>query len=202
MKCPCFLLTVGLIAVLTASAPAGIFFGKHTKPSPAERVSQLLITMETDTDDGNRPARPRNYGNSILGLFRRSFLCLIDVLKHDSKASVRVEAAQTLGKLRPVSQGAGMALEEAVADPSWRVRWQARQSLRGYHLSGYRSPPKPELASPASGKQSLPLLPGSGAKREASSAAPRADRPSYSKKHRRRRWPIHYLPRRHREEHR
>jgi hypothetical protein len=77
---------------------------------------------------------------------------LIDVLQHDEKSSVRAEAAQSLGKLRPISQDAGMALEEATHDSAIRVRLQARTSLMSYRLSGYHSPAKESekvVASPA-----------------------------------------------------
>src|SRR5262249_148092 len=66
---------------------------------------------------------------------------LIDVLGSDAKPSVRTEAAQTLGKLRPISQAVGQALEQAVAkDSSMRVRRQAPSSLPPYHRTPYRRP--------------------------------------------------------------
>ena len=73
-----------------------------------------------------------------------------------------VEVVQALGKLRPISQEAGLALEAALNDAVWRVRWQARQTLLGYRLSGYKSPPKPEEAPPAvaaSGKPTTNTVP-------------------------------------------
>ena len=46
----------------------------------------------------------------------------------------------SLSKIRPVSQPAGQALEMAAQrDDNWRVRWQAKTSLWGYQLAGYRS---------------------------------------------------------------
>jgi hypothetical protein len=154
MRYPCFLLCLGLITALTAPAPAGIFFGKHTKPTPAERVSQLLITVKTDTNEGKRAGAAKELREFDPRAFPEIVPMLIEVLKHDPKAAVRLEAVQTLGKLHPVSQEAGLALEEAVSDSNWRVRWQARQSLQGYRKSGYRSPPKAEPTTPAIGKQS------------------------------------------------
>src|SRR5438094_8580043 len=65
---------------------------------------------------------------------------LVDALGKDTSASVRSEAATSIGKLRPISQQAGYALEQATAnDASMRVRMSARQSLWQYHLVGYRS---------------------------------------------------------------
>src|SRR5205085_8876672 len=74
---------------------------------------------------------------------------LIDVLVNDKKPAVRAEAAQSLGKLRPVSQQAGQALEYALTkDPSMRVRLQARSALMQYHWSGYRSASKKDAPPP------------------------------------------------------
>lgn len=159
MKYRDFLLPVGLVAALVAPAPAGIFFWKHTKPSPAERVSQLLVTLKTDSDDGKRASAAKELRGFDPSSFPEIVPILIDVLKHDQKPAVRAEVVQTLGKLRPISQEAGMALEEAAGDPSWRVRWQARQALLGYRISGYRSPPKPEEASPSGGAQNIGRVP-------------------------------------------
>jgi hypothetical protein len=161
MKYVFCLLTLGLAATFTTPAPAGILFGRHTKPTPEERESQLIITVKTDADEGKRATAAKELRTFDPRTFPEIVPILVDVLKHDPKASVRLEAAQTLGKLRPVSQEAGMALEEAANDSSWRVRWQAHHSLLGYRMSGYRSPPKVEQASPSSGKQS-PYPPPSG----------------------------------------
>jgi hypothetical protein len=147
MKYRRFLLALGLVAMLAGPAPAGILFWKHTKPNPAERVPQLLLTLKTDSDDSKRVSAAKELREFDPSAFPEMVPVLIDVLRHDPKTSVRLEVVQTLGKLRPISQEAGMALEEAVNDSSWRVRWQARQTLLGYRLSGYRSPGKPEETS-------------------------------------------------------
>jgi hypothetical protein len=135
------LLTVGFIAGFVVPAPAGIFFSKHPKPTPAERVSQLVMLVRTSPDDGKRASAAKELRDFDPRAFPQIVPTLIEVLKRDQKPVVRLEAVQTLGKLRPISQEAGMALEEAAGDSSWRVRWQARQSLLGYRVSGYRSPP-------------------------------------------------------------
>jgi hypothetical protein len=58
---------------------------------------------------------------------------------------VRIEAVESLGKIRPVSQQAGWALEQVVdKDDSMRVRLRARSLLIQYHLAGYRSGKNPE----------------------------------------------------------
>jgi hypothetical protein len=142
-----FLLALGLIAGFAVPAPAGIFFGKHAKPNPAERVPQLLATLRSDPDAGKRVSAAKELRDYDPAAFPEMVPTLIASLKYDQKADVRVESVQTLGKLRPISQEAGKALEGAVSDPSWHVRWQARQTLLGYHLSGYRSSSKPEEPS-------------------------------------------------------
>ena len=77
---------------------------------------------------------------------------LITALSKDASSGVRVEAAASLGKLRPISQQAGYALEQAQnTDSSMRVRLAARQALLGYHLVGYRSGNRPEMTADKDG---------------------------------------------------
>ena len=131
---------VPMTCVLPASA--GIFFGKHAKTNPAERVPQLIAIVKTDTDESKRESAARELREYDPAAYPDVVSVLIDVLQHDDKPSVRSEAALSLGKLRPVSQVVGWALEEATKDPSFRVRMQARSALLGYRLSGYRSEPQ------------------------------------------------------------
>ncbi len=135
------------IAGLAGPAPAGFFLGKQSKPSPAERVPQLLVMLRTDADEGKRANAAKELAEFDPKAFPEMIPTLLQTLRQDAKASVRVEIVQTLGKLRPISQEAGRAIESALEDASWRVRWQARQTLWGYRLSGYRSPPKPEAVT-------------------------------------------------------
>jgi hypothetical protein len=163
MKTCRFLLVCGFVAVLVGPAPAGFFFfGSHAKPNPAERVPQLLVILKTDSDENKRSNAAKELREIDPKAFPGMIRVLIDVLKHEQKAAVRVEVVQTLGKLRPISQEAGLALESAENDPSWRVRWQARQSLLGYRISGYRTPPSPGNTSP-------PVVPGA---KQSTNAAP------------------------------
>jgi len=70
---------------------------------------------------------------------------LIEALGNDPKPSVRAESADTLGKLRPISQEVGQALEQARdKDASMRVRMQARSSLLSYYWSSYK-PARPRM---------------------------------------------------------
>jgi hypothetical protein len=157
-------LGVLLPLMVTLPAPGGIFFGKHGKPNPAERVPQLIATVKTDQDEDKRAGAAKELREFDPAAFPEVVAVLIDVLQHDSKVSVRAEAVQSLGKLRPISQEAGWALEQATRDSSFRVRWQARNALIGYRISGYRSPGKteelvPKTAVPNTGGTSwIPFL--------------------------------------------
>jgi hypothetical protein len=161
-----FFLVVPLALALGVPARAGIIFGKHAnKPTPAERVPELIITVKTDKDESKREAAAEELRQYNTKDFPDIVPILIDVLLHDPKPGVRAEAAESLGKIRPVSQDAGWALEKALADDgSMRVRLQARSSLMQYHWAGYHGTktdgpsiqtPEPPLA-PLNGKAPAP----------------------------------------------
>jgi hypothetical protein len=102
--------------------------------------------VKNDGDESKRTAAAQELRQYDPGQFPMIVPVLVDVLLTDSKPGVRAEAAQSLGKMRPIAQQAGMALEQALAsDSSMRVRLQARSSLLQYHWSGYRSVRKDEL---------------------------------------------------------
>jgi hypothetical protein len=140
MRCCRFFLALVLPVTIALPAPAGILFGRH-KHKPAERVPELIVAVKTEADEGKRESAAKELREYDTAAFPDIVPVLVDVLQHDAKAGVRAEAAQTLGKLRPVSQDVGWALEEAIKDPSVRVRWQARSALLGYRIAGYRSEP-------------------------------------------------------------
>jgi hypothetical protein len=156
MNCRRFLLPLLASLLMTAAAQAGILFGKQ-KPNPAQRVPQLITILKTDPSESAREKAAAELREYDATAFPEIVLVLVDVLQHDARPGVRAEAAQSLGKLRPVSQEAGQALEEATKDSSLRVRWQARSSLLSYRLGGYRSQKPPEGAA---GK--IPGYPPSG----------------------------------------
>jgi hypothetical protein len=151
------LLVLVLLAVTPALAPAGFIFGKKTpKPEPAVHVPELLGIVKTDGDEDKRCAAAEELRQYDAEKFPDIIPVLVDVLLHDSKASVRAEAAQSLGKLRPVNQQAGAALDQAVAkDAAMRVRLQARSSLLLYYMAGYHTGKKEEV--PAATNKEQPL---------------------------------------------
>jgi hypothetical protein len=88
---------------------------------------------------------------------------LIDALQNDPSASVRIEAAVGLGRLRPIAVPAGQALEKAASnDSNLRVRIQSKASLVYYQMSGYHTPKKgdapPSATTPTT--QEPPLATG------------------------------------------
>jgi len=139
-----YLLSLLVLAAFTMPAPAGLFI-KHPKPNPATRVPELLQTVRTETDDHKRAAAAQELRNYDPTSFPEIIPALVDLTLRDRNTGVRLEAVQSLAKLRPVSSQAGWALEQAVEkDSSRRVRLLARTSLVQYHLSGYRSGKAPE----------------------------------------------------------
>jgi hypothetical protein len=133
------LLPLVLVPALAVPVQAGILFGKKTpKPPPQQRVPELINIVRSDGDEGKRIDAVDELRNYDPGQFPQIVPTLIEALLHDRKPAVRAEAAASLGKLRPVSQQAGQALEYARDnDPSMRVRLQARSTLVSYRWSGY-----------------------------------------------------------------
>lgn len=151
-----FLMVLALTVALATQAQAGLF-GKHPKPNPAERVPQLIITLKTEKDERKREAAAKELRDFDPTAHAAIVPALCDALRLDGKVSVRVEAAESLSKLRPVTAQAGQALEHAQAhDESLRVRVLARRLLWQYRLAGYRSgkadepslPPVPTVPAP------------------------------------------------------
>jgi hypothetical protein len=143
-------LTAAFLVVLPA--PAGILFGKRAKP--VDSIPLVIGTLKTDPDEHKRAAAATQLRQCDPAANPEIIPALIEALQRDPKAGVRVEAAQSLSRLRPVSPDAGAALEQAMNDPSVRVRMEARKDLLYYRLAGYHGNPKqdePTLGSPALG---------------------------------------------------
>ena len=141
-----WLLPLLLSPVVVHPSYAGVFFGKkNKKPTPAERVPELLGQVKSDGDESKRAAAAQELRQYDPQQFPMIVPILVDVLLTDKKPGVRAEAAQSIGKIRPISQQAGLALEQALSsDASMRVRLQARSSLMQYHWNGYRNARKDE----------------------------------------------------------
>jgi HEAT repeats len=134
-------LVVVLLLCMAGTASAGIIFGKKKpKPAPNERVPELIGVLKNDGDENKRQSAAEELRQYDSTAYPAIMPALIEALLGDKKPAVRAEAAQSLGKLRPVSQEAGQALEQALHDDqSMRVRLQARSALMQYHWAGYRA---------------------------------------------------------------
>jgi hypothetical protein len=149
-----------VVASLAAPAPAGIF-SRKPKANPAERVPELLLQLRTSQDEAARAAAAEELRQYDPKDHPEITTALMDALAKDPSTGVRSEAAASIGRLRPISQQAGYALEQAVAnDASMRVRMAARTALWQYNLVGYRSG-KP--AADAPDKANEPANPGPAA---------------------------------------
>jgi hypothetical protein len=118
---------------------------KTEKPDPKVRVPELIQTLQNDKDEFNRSAAIVELRNYDASAFPDMIPALIGAVFTDTRAGVRIDAATTLAKVRPVSQTVGEALEQAMEkDVSMRVRLQARSSLLSYQWAGYRGGKKSE----------------------------------------------------------
>ena len=130
-------------------APAQWIF-KKAKVNPLQRVPELIVTVKTDADDRKRAHAAEELRDYDTTKFTEIVPVLADVLLHDKKQNVRLEALASLSRIRPLSTTAGQALEKAAAnDEVLRVRLHAKAALTKYHLAGY-SPKKGETISTSS----------------------------------------------------
>lgn len=156
-----FFVVLGWIAC-QGNAHGGLF-GKKNKPEPKDRVPELIAIVKTEQDEHKRASAANELRQFDPTAFPDIVPVLIEVLQNDAKTSVRTEAAESLGKMRPVSKQAGLALEQALdKDASMRVRMQARYSLLQYHWAGYRSASKEKDATITAESKEPPLAPLDG----------------------------------------
>ena len=85
--------------------------------------------------NGNMP--PKNCASYDTTTFTEIVPVLADVLQHDKKHGVRLEALNSLAKIRPVTTLAGRAIEKAAVDDDTlrQFRLQAKTHLPKYHLA-------------------------------------------------------------------
>jgi hypothetical protein len=133
---------------LPVTSSAGIF-SKKAKANPAERVPTLISTLRADADERKRSSAAEELRQYDPNMFPEIIPSLAEAAQHDAKSGVRLEALQSLSKLRPISQRAGAAIEQATHDDSMRVRMQARTLLWQYHLAGYKPSKTPDVTVPS-----------------------------------------------------
>ena len=172
-----FYLLVMIASLLLADvAPAGILFNRKPKPSP-QRAQELLTALLSDASESKRAAAAEELGDYDAKTFPEIVPGLLQALR-DSGADVRASAVQSLGKLRPVSQEVGQALEQAQAsDSSMKVRLAARTTLWGYGTAGYRAMKGSE--GPKLGEAPKPTEPAAVAK-PMPAAAPTPIKPMFA----------------------
>jgi hypothetical protein len=126
-----FILVLALQLGLVLPASAGLFsFWHRSKPTPAERVQELVHTLKSDTNESHRAAAAEELRQYDTAQFPEIVPALVEALQKDTKPEVRGEAAQSLGKLKAAAPDVKTALEQAAAgDPAPRVRSQAAAAL-------------------------------------------------------------------------
>ena len=134
------LLVVPVVALsLAAPVQAGLF-KKSAKPDPTVHVPALIEALK-DTkhhDEKSRAAAAGELDEYDAKAFPELLPALIDALAADPSPSVRSRAAESIGKVRPITAAAGYALERAAADDkSFAVRVSARAALLKYRVLGH-----------------------------------------------------------------
>jgi hypothetical protein len=157
-------LAVAVMAVTANDSPAQWFGTKKPKTPPQQRVPELIAALKTEKDYHKRSEAAEELRQYDPKDFPEIIPALIEALQSDSTTGVRIDAAKSLGRLRPISVPAGQALEKAAADDAnFGVRLQAKTSLVYYQLSGYHAPKKNEPQGPVVGSRTdEPPLAGGG----------------------------------------
>lgn len=136
------LVVAGLIAPAAPAVDLGLgIFKRKPKNDSAERVKQLVATLQSDPDEKKRAAAVEELRALDARQHAEVIPTLIGSLQKDPAPAVRAEAAEALGKIKPVTQPVAIALEAVQSsDPTPAVRDAAKSALFQYHLNGYRSP--------------------------------------------------------------
>jgi hypothetical protein len=152
------LLTLLAVPICALPAQAQFFHKRAARPIPAQRVPELILILKTETDERKRAQAAEELRDYDSRTYSEIVPVLIDVLHNDRKTGVRIEALNSLARLRPISQPAGQAIEHAASsDESLRVRLQAKSALLKYHIAGYSSSTKSEPTVFAPTMQEPPL---------------------------------------------
>jgi hypothetical protein len=132
-----FFLVSALALGLAGSSQAGIL-QKTSKGDPAVVVPALIEALKSNRDEKARSAAAADLDDFDAKAFPDVLPALMDALATDPSPSVRSRAAESIGKVRPISAAAGYALERAVADDkSTSVRLSARMALLKYKVLGH-----------------------------------------------------------------
>ena len=136
-----------LILFVFASASQAGIFRRSAKPDPAVHVPALIQTLKTDTDERARAQAASALREYDAKTFPEILPTLIDALGGDKSPSVRAEAADSIGRIRPITAQAGYALEQARDNDKYlAVRISARTALFQYRILGYFTGVKDDVA--------------------------------------------------------
>jgi hypothetical protein len=124
------------LAIATPSQ-AGLF-KKSAKPDPATYVPSLIEILKNDKDERARAAAASELDEYDAKAFPEILPALMEALTGDPSTSVRSKAAESIGKVRPITSAAGYALERAASeDKSFSVRFAAKAALTKYRVLGH-----------------------------------------------------------------
>ena len=141
------LLLASFLALTCASLSEAGPFRKTSKPDPATHVPLLLQVLRSHTDERVRETAANSLREYDAKAFPEILPALTEALTTDKSSSVRSEAAESIGKIRPISIQAGYALEQAIAnDKVLSVKLAARAAMLQYRLLGIVST-KADLAT-------------------------------------------------------
>jgi hypothetical protein len=131
------LILASFLALATVVPAQAGLFRKTAKPEPSVYVPALVEVLKAGTDERARVAAANELRDYDAKTFPEILPALIEALASDASASVRGEAAESIGKVRPVTAQAGYALEQARSkDKSLIVRARAERALLYYRLLG------------------------------------------------------------------
>ena len=165
--------------------PGSVLLQKSGPQDPRARMPELVAILRSDPDERKRTAAADELREYDSKSYPEIVPALVEAAGKDAKYGVRSEALSSLSRIRPVSQAAGQALEQAAAnDPHWPNRMHAKSSLVRYHWAGYTSsgqdasakganeptkeapkgnlPPVTTIPSPQAGMQPPPQNPYAG----------------------------------------
>jgi hypothetical protein len=117
-------------------------FRKKPKPEAAGKAKSLVATLQSDPDEKKRVQAAEELRSVDPRTNPDVVPALIGALQKDPSTAVRTEAVEAIGKLKPVSPSAAVAMETALqSEPDPKVREAIKAALWQYHLNGYRPPP-------------------------------------------------------------
>ena len=132
-----FLVVVLLFASSISASAGGIFSKRPVVSNPNDQVQQLIQTVTASANPSTRARAVADLREYDAATYVQIIPVLVNALKKDPSVNVRLEAARSLGRIRPLTPLAGDALAAAsTGDSAIRVRWQARASLLVYTVAG------------------------------------------------------------------